>query len=257
MKQYQKHARELTQEYQQQNRSDTWGQNKIFSDPFESPPNASASFPNTTPDTPDPAINTLFPAANMRKKTAANERKSLYHMIQAALFCAMLCVIAPITIPTPAGIGFTLGVLGIFLIGAFLPPLWAAGAALCYLVLGCIGVPVFSGWHGGIDVLLGVTGGYLMAYVPMAVLLSLSLQHGRLWQGILGVTLALGVCYLIGTAWYVFFANTTWKAGFLACVVPFIPFDLLKGAAALGLWRAVQTRLRHTKTAKKFENQNS
>ena len=106
--------------------------------------------------------------STLQNKTKQTRHAAMQHMVTAALFCAVLCVIAPITIPTPVGIGFTLGVLGIFLIGAFLPPLWAAGASLCYLVLGCIGLPVFSGWHGGADVLFGVTGGYLMAYVPMA-----------------------------------------------------------------------------------------
>ena len=180
--------------------------------------------------------------STLQNKTKQTRHATLQHMVMAALFCAVLCVIAPITIPTPVGIGFTLGVLGIFLIGSFLPPLWAAGASICYLVLGCIGLPVFSGWHGGADVLFGVTGGYLMAFVPMAILLSLSLQKKHLWQGIIGVIAALLVCYVLGTAWYVYFAHTTWKAGFLVCVLPFIPFDLLKGAAALGLWHAVSKR---------------
>lgn len=166
----------------------------------------------------------------------AQENKTR-ELVTAALFCALLCVIAPITIPLSSGVGITLSVLGVFLVAVFCRPRWAVMAIVCYLALGFLGVPVFSGWRGGADVLFGLTGGFIWSYIPMALMVSAAAKTKRTWLVALSMVGALAVCYACGTVWFVWAGHSSWKAALTACVVPFIPIDLAKAAAALVLYR--------------------
>ena len=90
--------------------------------------------------------------------TRQNHRLRL--MCRTALLCALLCVLSVITVPIGA-VPVTLGLLGVFLCGMLLPPKFAVSAVLGYLLLGTIGLPVFSSMQGGVGILLGLTGGFL------------------------------------------------------------------------------------------------
>ncbi|HBY72577.1 MAG TPA: biotin transporter BioY, partial [Lachnospiraceae bacterium] len=83
------------------------------------------------------------------------------------MFTAVICVLSQISIPTQP-IPFTLALFAIFLTGALLPPRAAFLSVFVYLLLGAFGLPVFAGFKGGIHVLTGMTGGYLMAYPFMS-----------------------------------------------------------------------------------------
>ena len=107
---------------------------------------------------------------------------------------------------------------------------------VCYILLGAVGAPVFSGFRGGIGVLLGTTGGYIVGFIPMAMLFWLLTavirrEHPAIRFGIM--VLCLAVCYAFGTAWYVVaYMNQTGAIGvgtaLMRCVVPFIAPDTVK-----------------------------
>lgn len=164
-----------------------------------------------------------------------NQRSTVIELVMTGMFTAILCVMAQLSIPTQP-IPFTLSLFAIFLIGALLPPRYALLSVFTYLLLGAFGVPVFAGMKGGLHILTGMTGGYLMAYPIMAFVTALFFKYSKkfkLFVNILGMLLALGVCYLIGTLWFSFVSGTGFIAALGICVLPYVPFDILKIALAI------------------------
>ena len=160
----------------------------------------------------------------------------LSELIRSALLCAVLCVLSVITLPIGA-VPVTLSLLGVFLIGFLLPPRSALLCVLGYLLLGAVGLPVFSSMQGGIGVLLGPTGGYLWCYPVTAVLPSLvgvlggsahRVRFGRIAAACIGLVL----CYVVGSLRLAAVSGVSFGAAVLVGVVPFVLPDILKLAAA-------------------------
>ncbi len=162
----------------------------------------------------------------------------------AAVFTALTAVFAQIMIPLPfTPVPFSMSVFAVYLTGALLPAGWAAGAQAAYLLLGAAGLPVFGGFSGGLGVLAGPTGGYLLVYPLMAAAVAAAAHAPRRRTVPVlaaGMLCALAVCYLGGSLWYCASAGVDWKKSAALTVLPFVPFDLLKialcapFAAALG-----------------------
>ncbi len=155
-----------------------------------------------------------------------------------ALMAAVLAVCAWITIPTPA-VAFTLQTMGVFLALILLGGKRGTIAIFVYILLGAVGVPVFSGFRGGLGALLGSTGGYILGFLLTGLLywLMTALLGEKLPIQILALVLGLALCYAFGTAWYVHVylqakGDITVKAAFLGCVAPFLLPDLVKLAVA-------------------------
>lgn len=173
-----------------------------------------------------------------------------------AVMAAVMCVLAPISIPI-GPISLTGGTLAIYLAAYLLGGAWGTAATLVYLLLGFVGLPVFSNYMGGAERLAGPTGGYLVGYLPMAFIagavVTLTLARfrdgGRRGAAIalalqfLGMVLATAVLYAFGTAWYCVQAGVGLQEALAACVLPFIPFDLIKMTAALLTGVPVRRRL--------------
>ena len=173
------------------------------------------------------------------------------YLILCALFAALTAVCSYISIP----LGFTpvpvnLATLAVFLAGGLLGKKYGAVSLAVYTLVGAAGIPVFAGFRGGVSVLAGPTGGYIIGYIAAAFLIGLLTElwlgerHSR-WQElillILSMIAGLGACYLLGTAWFMISTHTGLWASLIACVFPFLPGDALKIAAGSLL---VQ-RLRH------------
>ena len=171
------------------------------------------------------------------------------------VMAAVLCVIAPISIPI-GPISITGATFAIYLTVYLLGGLWGAVSVLVYLLVGFAGLPVFSNYMGGAARLLGPTGGYLVGYLPMALLAGFVVQWALRRSGgqdvkgwltvavqLLGLALGTAVLYAFGTAWYCFQAGVGLQKALAACVFKFIPFDLIKMAAALLVGVPVRRRL--------------
>ena len=122
---------------------------------------------------------------------------------------------------------------------------------LIYILLGAVGIPVFAGFSGGIGVLLGNTGGYIIGFLFSALLMWLieKLFGRKTW--VLGISMVLGliVCYAIGTVWFmVVYAQNSGAVGLATvlgwCVIPFIIPDLVKIALALTLSKRLSKALK-------------
>lgn len=161
-----------------------------------------------------------------------------------ALSVALIAVSAWVTIPI-GPVPFTLQMFAVTLAILVLAPKQAVAAIACYLLLGAIGVPVFSGMRGGFGVLAGPTGGFLIGYLLGVALASVVLALFRR-RGIdnLAVSIAAGViftivAYVCGWAQYMVVAHVGAAASFAVTVAPFIVVDLIKIVAAAFVARAI------------------
>ena len=174
--------------------------------------------------------------------------RPIARMCRIAVMAAALCVAAPWAVPVgPVPISFA--TLAVYLIGAVLG--WVDGtiAVAVYLLLGAVGVPVFSGFSGGVQKLVGATGGYLLGYLPCAAIVGCVADRTAkpLWQA---AAMALGtvLLYALGTAWFVFQSGRTVGESLTLCVLPFLAGDAAKitVAALLSLpLRRASDRLTH------------
>ena len=167
-------------------------------------------------------------------------------LVLSALFAALLCVCAAITIPLPfTPVPITLQVLAVMVCAASLSRGASLRAIGLYLLLGAVGLPVFSGMRGGFAVLAGPTGGYLWGFLPAAMLMgtlhTLIPTRGKgVFQTALYMVLGLIVIYFFGTLQFSLLAGKSIGACLAAAVIPFVPFDLAKIVLAVPIALAVR-----------------
>jgi len=166
---------------------------------------------------------------------------------RAAVFAALAGAFAYVSFPNPVSPApVTLQVLGVFLAGIYLGPVWGGVSLALYVVAGAVGAPVYAGGGAGLGDLLGPYGGYLWAYPVAAALVGL-LAHGtdgisaprdipvpRLVVAMLAGTV---VVYAGGTLGYAIVQNVGLYRAFLVAAVAFIPAEAFKIAAAVGITR--------------------
>jgi len=176
--------------------------------------------------------------------TATGTRGETRELVTAALLAALLAASALVTIPIGA-VPLTLQVFVVVLAALLLRPVSAATAVGVYLLLGGAGLPVFSGMQGGLGVVFGPTGGYLVGFLVGAAAGSFVrtrlAKHVRpLTADIACAVVCIGVIY--GFGWFQLHTVTGlgWQASFLAGVAPFVLIDAAKAAVAVGVAGALR-----------------
>lgn len=175
------------------------------------------------------------------------QKWSTFDLTKMALFASLLSISSYITIPLPfTSVGLTAQTLVINLIALLLRPAQAVFTTLVWIFLGVCGIPVFSGGQGGIQVLAGPTGGYILGFLIAVYLISLLKGKAFLLKRYCLVTILAGIpcIYLFGALFLYFQTNITLKALFLTTILPYIPLDIVKcmaaSAIAIPLQRAIQ-----------------
>lgn len=172
------------------------------------------------------------------------------NVARAALLAALTGAFAYVSFPNPlsaAGVPVTLQVLGVFLAGIFLGPLWGPLSMGLYILAGAVGAPIFAGASAGVGVLVGPTGGYIWAYPVAAFLVGVAV-HGGLEIGspreaglprlLGGMVAATAVIYLGGMASLMLAGGLGPVESFTAGAAPFVPAEAFKMLAAVGLVRS-------------------
>lgn len=153
-------------------------------------------------------------------------------MIYCALFAGIIAIMAQIKIELTI-VPITMQTLGIYLMATVLKPKYAFLSALVYILMGAIGLPVFTGFTGGIGVLVGPTGGYIFSFPLVAYAISFCLTNTTTtickW---LGMILGTVICYTIGTAWFMYSSQNGLWVSLTWCVFPFLMGDAIKIIAA-------------------------
>ena len=153
----------------------------------------------------------------------------VYIGISAALIAICSWIQIPLTVP------ITLQTMGVCLVSGLLGFKHGTISILIYIALGAIGVPVFAGFSGGLAVILGSTGGYIIGFIFTALIVGFVSDKfkGKLIPLIISMVIGILVCYAFGTAWFAVVYNRANEPASLAtilgwCVTPFLIPDAVK-----------------------------
>ncbi len=151
-------------------------------------------------------------------------------IVLTSIFSAILCLMSIISLSIGT-VPISLSTLAVFVLSALSKKKCAIAATLIYIIIGISGVPVFSGMQSGMSALFGNTGGYIMAYPVMAAIISYisakNKKHRRAML-FLSLTVATLVCYIFGAGWFLIITGLPISTVISTCVLPFIPFDIIK-----------------------------
>ena len=156
---------------------------------------------------------------------------SIKQLTLVGLMAAVLCILGPWTVSIPISpVPISLGMLGIYFVTSVLGMKLGTASVLIYILMGLVGIPVFTGFTAGPGKLLGPTGGYIIGYVFMALICGFFVDkfHKNLLRYFLGMVLGTAVCYLFGTLWLAHQMQYTFFQALMAGVIPYIPGDLVK-----------------------------
>ena len=153
-----------------------------------------------------------------------------------AVMAALLAVTAPLAIPLSGMVPISLATFSVMLIGVVMGPAAGIYPVAIYILLGILGLPVFSSYRAGLQVILGPTGGFILGYLPLVLLTGLFARNvaphtaGRYQPLVMAAGMILGTaaCYVCGTIWFCILTKATLSKALAACVIPFIPGDLIK-----------------------------
>ena len=159
-------------------------------------------------------------------------------MTLCAFFAALTAVCAWIGIPLGDTV-FTLQTLAVFLTLGLLGGRWGTVSILCYLLLGAVGAPVFSGFRGGIGALLGPTGGFLWGFLCAGLCWLAVEKFGKVPAMLLGQL----TCYTCGTSWYMVYTTGGPELVILQTIVPYLIPDALKLVLAYRLAEKLKKRM--------------
>ena len=174
---------------------------------------------------------------DIQKKDINKKGFKTLDLVYIAIGAALIAICSWITVPTT--VPFTMQTFAVFAILIMLGGERGTIATLVYILLGAVGVPVFSGFQGGINVLLGKTGGYIIGFLFMGLIYIgfTKVFPKKIWIEIIALVLGLAFVYAFGTAWFmVVYMKNTGAVGLFTvltwCVFPFIIPDLIKMALA-------------------------
>ena len=176
------------------------------------------------------------------------KKSAIFNMTSCALMAALMCVLCPVSVPIgpiPISLSILVILLTVYVLGT-----WRALVSYTvYLLLGAVGMPVFSGFQGGLAKLAGPTGGYLAGFWLMILVAGIIMEKGKrnLLVTVLGMLVGVTIDYAVGTAWFVFQTESTVVHALDVCVYPFIPFDVAKIVIAVLLGSVVYQGLQKAK----------
>ena len=164
----------------------------------------------------------------MSETTAAAEsskKKKKLRTVDIAyigLFAALIAVCAQIAVPMT--VSFTMQTFAVCLCAGLLGWKRSTVSVIVYILLGMVGLPIFTGFKSGVAAITGPTGGYIVGFVLTALITGALVQKfgHKFWQLILVMVIGLTVCYAFGTVWFIIAYKATLKAALATCVVPFL-----------------------------------
>lgn len=160
---------------------------------------------------------------------------STKEIAKAALLTAIIAVFSVITFKIGT-VPITLSVFAVLFAAVAAGAKTGTAAVAVYILLGAVGLPVFSSFQGGISVLVGPTGGYIISYIFMALIVGIVSGKSKKFAARFAACLvSLIVCYALGTLQFCIVMKQSVSYALAACVYPFVIFDIIKCAAAVFL----------------------
>lgn len=180
------------------------------------------------------------PMAESKTRTILNVR----HLTLVGLMTAVTCVLGPLAIPV-GPVPISLGTLAIYLTVTVLGMKLGTLSVVTYILLGLVGLPVFTNFSAGPGKLFGPTGGYIIGYTFLALICGAFVERffHKPVLCFLGMVLGTGILYAFGTVWLKVQMNLTFFEALMAGVIPFIPGDLAKIVLAMTGGLQIRKRL--------------
>ena len=178
----------------------------------------------------------------------AEKKIKAYDIVIIAIMSALLAVCSFIAIPVGT-LPVTLQTFAVFVCVGILGRKRGTTSVLIYILLGIVGIPVFSGFQGGLSVLMGATGGYIVGFLPAVFIAGLIIEKTGIKIPFMIVSFVLGmiICYICGILWYVFIysgGKSDFVSAFTLCVLPYIFPDAVKIVLAAVVSKSVGERLK-------------
>ncbi len=161
------------------------------------------------------------------------------------ILAAIICVLAPFSVPAGA-IPISLSTFAIYLVSCTTPKRYSVPAVAVYILIGAVGLPVFSSFTGGLQCIAGYTGGYIIGYIPCTFIIGLLTDKYPNSKIVYPFSLIAGtlVCYLFGTLWYMHKAEIGFTEAVAVCILPFLIGDIIKIIAASVIGITLKQRLK-------------
>jgi biotin transport system substrate-specific component len=178
------------------------------------------------------------------------KKNSLTTLLFTALAAAIICVLSPFVIAIPISpVPVSLSILAIYIAVYACGFKWGTASVALYILIGLVGVPVFSGFSGGPAKLFGPTGGYIFGYLFVSLIAGLFIDKftSKIYMHAVGMVLGTAVCYAFGTVWLAHVTGMGFKAALFAGVIPFIPADIVKIIIALLIGPALRKAIKNIK----------
>lgn len=163
-----------------------------------------------------------------------------------AVFPAMMAATAGLAIPFGALPAITLQTLFVYLAGLLLRPRAAGLSMFVYVLLGSIGLPIFSNFRGGLEILVSGSGGFLVGFIVIAIMIgylkNVKIINNEYWDTILILFGVTTILYMIGAAYITFLTGTSYwlvLAGFYL----YLPGDILKIIVALYVYMRIRSHV--------------
>lgn len=167
-------------------------------------------------------------------------------MIICGIFASITAILSQISIPLPfTTVPLTMQVFAVALSGIILGTKKGFISQIIYILIGAIGMPVFAQMSGGMGVIVGPTGGFILGFPFMALVIGyFSEKFKSSLYIIVGMIIGLIIDYTIGTLMFSSVTNMDLNKSLMACVIPFIPVDLLKVGMATVAGVSVSKRVK-------------
>lgn len=168
----------------------------------------------------------------MSEENVKKKKFRTIDIVYIGLFAALIAVCAWISIPMT--VSFTLQTCAVCLTAGLLG--WKRGTLtiIIYIMLGMVGLPVFTGFKSGIAAVTGPTGGYIVGFIFTALIVGFAADKlgKKLWVNVISMAVGILVCYLFGTVWFMIAYKVTFMSALTTCVIPFLIPDACKIAIA-------------------------
>lgn len=155
------------------------------------------------------------------------KRTAVFEITISPLFTAVISVCAFLAIPTPFGIPFTLQTLAVSLCGMVLGVKLGLASTLTYILIGVAGLPVFSGFNGGLGVIFSSTGGFIYGFLALCFFSGLGNKSKSFFMKLLLSFIGVLLCHISGVVHYGVIYKVGLLPSFLAVSLPFIVKDII------------------------------